>query len=110
MTWERGIQIVLTILLCAHAWRLYRDARRRYGDAARVLDGIGENDDLRALARELAKCVARGDRAMDFTQQYVGDGMLPNLPGWDHHDWRIEAERLLARARAAGLLDEEVER
>lgn len=91
MTWGIAIQLMLastSLYLCTKAWWLCRDARRCYGHVVRVLDGIGEWDDLRAVAREMAREL---------------------WPNWQNCDCIQCApqEDLYARAREAGLLDEE---
>ena len=48
---------------------------------------------------ELEKACAQAIEAFDFTSKYVGEKMLPAIPGWSWYDATLELNRVLQRGK-----------
>lgn len=62
-----------------------------------VADLYRENVALRGRVEELSEALSDGVEALRLTREYVGDGLLPAVPGWSWFDWTESARALLER-------------
>ena len=61
-------------------------ARLAYFGAPRPEEPLADTDALLAEVERLQALAKQLADAIHFTQEYVGDGMLPWLPGWSWYD------------------------